>query len=47
MRVLGESGKARYLENQKEKYEFPEGGYEGEYIVEIARNIIDIKGNSL
>ena len=27
MRVLGESVRARYLEIQKESYEFPEGGY--------------------
>ena len=41
MRVLGESVKARYLENQKEKYEFPEGGYEGEYIYDIANNLAE------
>jgi len=47
MHRLGESVKSRYLELLGEKTEFPEGGYEGEYIVEIARNIIDKKGNSL
>ena len=41
MRVLGESVKARYLENQKEKYQFPEGGYEGEYIYDIANNLAE------
>lgn len=37
MRVLGESTRARYLELLGEKAEFPEDGYQGEYIVEIAK----------
>ena len=47
MHRLGESVKSRYLELLGEKTEFPEEGYEGEYIVEIAQNLIDKKGNSL
>ena len=47
MHRLGESVKSRYLELLGEKTEFPEEGYEGEYIVEIAQNLINKKGNSL
>ena len=47
MHRLGESVKSRYLELLGEKTEFPEEGYEGEYIVDIAQNLIDKKGNSL
>jgi len=47
MHRLGESVKSRYLELLGEKTEFPEEGYEGEYIVEIAQNLIAKKGNSL
>ncbi len=36
MRVLGQSVQARYQEQLGEPIEFPEGGYEGEYIREIA-----------
>ena len=47
MRVLGESVRARYLEIQKESYEFPEGGYEGEYIYDIANDLSKEFGNTL
>ena len=47
MRVLGESVRARYLELLGLKAEFPEGGYEGEYIIDIAQEILDEKGDSL
>jgi len=47
MHRLGESVKSRYLELLGEKTEFPEEGYEGEYIVEIAQNLIDKKGESI
>ena len=47
MHRLGESVKSRYLELLGEKTEFPEEGYEGEYIVEIAQNLIDKNGDSL
>lgn len=36
MRVLGQSVQARYQEQLGKPTEFPEGGYEGEYIREIA-----------
>ncbi len=47
MRVLGESTRARYLELLGEKSEFPEDGYQGEYIVEISQSLVDEKGDSL
>ena len=47
MRVLGESTRARYLELLGEKNEFPEDGYQGEYIVEISQSLVDEKGDSL
>ncbi len=47
MRVLGESVRARYLEIQKEDFKFPEGGYEGEYIYDIANNLSNDFGNTL
>jgi len=47
MRVLGESTRARYLELLGEESEFPEDGYQGEYIVDIGRLLVDEKGSSL
>ena len=47
MRLLGESVRARYLEIVGEKGEFPEGGYEGEYIRDIAQKIYDVKEETL
>ncbi|MBW2658223.1 MAG: arginine--tRNA ligase [Deltaproteobacteria bacterium] len=47
MRVLGESTRARYLELLGEESEFPEDGYQGEYIVDIGRSLVDEKGSSL
>jgi len=47
MRVLGESTRARYLELLGLPHEFPEDGYQGEYIVEIARQLAAEKGDSL
>ncbi len=47
MRVLGESTRARYLEILGLEYEFPEDGYQGEYIREIAQQLVDEKGDSL
>ncbi|MDX1586774.1 MAG: arginine--tRNA ligase, partial [Balneolaceae bacterium] len=40
MRVLGESVKARYLEALGKEAEFPEGGYKGEYIKDIAEELV-------
>lgn len=47
MHRLGESVKSRYHELLGEDTEFPEEGYEGEYIIEIAQSLLDKKGNSL
>ncbi len=47
MRVLGESTRARYLEQLGLEYTFPEDGYQGEYIREIADSLIEEKGDSL
>ncbi|MCA1553260.1 MAG: arginine--tRNA ligase, partial [Chloroflexi bacterium] len=41
MRMLGESVRARYLELLGHEAAFPEGGYQGEYIYDIARAIMD------
>ena len=46
MRVLGASTKARYLEVLELENEFPEDGYQGDYIYDIARDIIDEGGDS-
>jgi arginyl-tRNA synthetase len=40
MRVLGQSVQARYFEELGKDYDFPEGGYEGEYIKEIASELV-------
>jgi len=47
MRVLGESVQARYLEALGKSFAFPEGGYEGAYIKEIAEELIREHGNLL
>ncbi len=47
MRVLGESTRARYLELLGLPFEFPEDGYQGDYIVDIARQLKDEKGDAL
>lgn len=47
MRVLGESTRARYLEELGLDSTFPEDGYQGEYIKDIAAAIVDEKGDSL
>lgn len=47
MRVLGESTRARYLELLGHEAAFPEDGYQGEYIYDIARELIEQKGDSL
>jgi arginyl-tRNA synthetase len=46
MRVLGESTKARYLELLGLPNTFPEDGYQGDYIYDIARSMIDAGGDS-
>ena len=47
MRVLGESARARYLELLGREHTFPEDGYQGEYIYDIAKGLIEAKGQSL
>ena len=47
MRVLGQSVRARYLQELGHEGELPEGGYEGEYIREIAATIVDEHGDAL
>lgn len=47
MRVLAGSLRARYLELLGEPFEFPEDGYQGEYIYEIAKELRAEVGDSL
>lgn len=47
MRTLAESIYSRYRQELGDEYPFPEEGYKGEYISEIAREIIVAKGDSL
>lgn len=47
MRVLGESTRARYLENLGEEFTFPEDGYQGGYISDISKSLIAERGDSL
>lgn len=47
MRVLGESTRARYLELLGRPFNFPEDGYQGQYIRDIAQQLIDEKGDTL
>lgn len=47
MRVLGESTRARYLELIGVDFTFPEDGYQGEYIIEIAKSLVDEHGEGL
>ncbi len=47
MRVLGESTRARYLELLGEDFTFPEDGYQGEYIIDISRSLVEQQGASL
>jgi arginyl-tRNA synthetase len=44
--TLGRSLDARYRELLGEKVEFPEDGYQGEYIIDMARQIIETEGDS-
>jgi arginyl-tRNA synthetase len=47
MRILGQSVESRYFEYVKKPFEFPSDGYQGEYIIEIAKNIANNYGESL
>ncbi len=46
MRVLGASTKARYLDLLGLGYDFPEDGYQGDYIYDIARKLIEESGDA-
>lgn len=41
MRLLGESLKARYLELKGQTIALPDGGYEGEYLIDVAQNLLN------
>lgn len=47
MRMLGLSVQARYKQELGVETEFPEGGYEGEYIRTIAKNLVKEHGSEL
>jgi len=47
MMLLGESVRARYLEQLGQSPPFPEDGYIGEYIVDIAKKLVEEAGDSL
>ncbi len=44
MRKLAESVYSRYMQISKPEFEFPEDGYHGNYIREIAKEIYDVEG---
>ncbi len=46
MQILGQSVRARYLELIGHPAEFPEEGYQGDYIWEIARTIVEEQGTA-
>ena len=47
MRILGQSVTARYLDQVGQEGDFPEDGYEGDYIKTIAKEILERHGNGL
>ena len=47
MRILGQSVEARYFELLDKEFKFPDDGYEGDYIIEIANSIIESHGKEL
>ena len=47
MRILGQSVEARYFEIIGKKFQFPDDGYQGDYIIEIAKSIIENYGKEL
>lgn len=47
MRVLADSVRLRYLELLGQKIDFPDDYYQGEYIRDIARKILDLHGDAL
>lgn len=47
MQILGESLRARYLEKLGQTIEFPEEGYKGDYLKDIAAQLVEEKGDTL
>ena len=47
MRLLGETVRYHYLSKLEKKTSFPVDGYEGEYLAEIAEQLIEEKGDTL
>ena len=47
MRLLGETVRYHYLTKLEKKTSFPVDGYEGEYLAEIAEQLIEEKGDTL
>ena len=47
MRVLGKSVEARYYEILGKKFEFPQDGYQGDYIINIAKKILEDVGDKI
>ena len=47
MRILSKSVEARYFEKLGMPFDFPKDGYEGEYISDIAEQIIDVYGKNI
>jgi len=47
MRILGQSVEARYFEALGKPFEFPEDGYQGNYIINIAKSILHHHGSDL
>lgn len=47
MRILGDSLRLRYLELLGEEIRFPEEYYQGEYLIDIARDLVNEFGDSL
>jgi arginyl-tRNA synthetase len=47
MRILGQSVEARYFEILGKNIEFPEDGYEGDYIKEISQSVVDEFGKDV
>ena len=47
MRVLGQSVEARYFEILKKDFDFPKDGYQGKYILDIAKHILKQRGQNL
>ena len=47
MRILGESLKAKYYELLNKNYDFPDDGYKGDYIKDIANSLVKEHNDSL